>query len=100
MVAGPYCCPEGTLERMSDEALDRAAFAEALVAQMARVGTSKRDLGRAARISESTIGNYCRGERTPRFPELLRLAKALDIDATELAGQAMAVRERMRGDKS
>jgi hypothetical protein len=87
-----------------DVTLARAAFAEALRVQMARMGINKRDLAYLTRrsgqagISEGTIGKYYRAEQTPRWTEQVQLAAALDITVVDLIANAVAVYERLKSE--
>lgn len=89
----------------SDVTLARAAFAEALRVEMARVGVNLRDLSNLTRaggsvgIAETTIGKYTRGERTPRWTEQLQLADALDMPVVELIAHAVGVYERLQAEQ-
>lgn len=79
-----------------DVDLARTAFAAALRVEMARAGLNKRSLGAASGLSEGTIGNYTRGEQTPRIPEMIRLAKALGVEVDVFFDRIMVERRRIK----
>lgn len=86
----------------SDVTLARDAFAKALRLELARADLTVRDLshltrrGGAKGIAETTLGHYVRGERSPRWPEQVQIAKALDIDVVSLITTAVEMYEELQ----
>lgn len=86
----------------SDVTLARDAFAQALRLELARANLTVRDLshltrrGGAKGIAETTLGHYVRAERSPRWPEQVQIAEALDIDIVDLITRAVEAYKQMQ----
>ena len=61
-------------------------FAQALKDRRKQRGLTQWDLGKAIKVSGSTINHFERGRHTPTLPHFCGLLKRLDIASTELLG--------------
>lgn len=53
-----------------------------------RQGVSQEELANRSRLHRTYVGGIERGERNPSFTSLLRLAKVLDVETSELVAHA------------
>lgn len=89
-----------------DATLARMAFARALRFELEVAGLTLRDLSRLTRregakgIGETTLGHYVRAERSPRWPEQVQIADALDIDVVDLITTAVTMYNRLQEDRT
>jgi transcriptional regulator with XRE-family HTH domain len=74
----------GTLE-------PKAALGRVVRERRVEQGLSQEQLAHAARLHRNYVGGIERGERNPAYLNLLKLASALDLSASELLAQAEAL---------
>jgi transcriptional regulator with XRE-family HTH domain len=67
---------------------DHRALGQAVRAARAQRGLSQMDLAARSGMHRSYIGGIERGERSISYSNLLRVAAALGVDASELVAQA------------
>ncbi len=53
-----------------------------------RQGVSQEELANRSRLHRTYVGGIERGERNPSFTSLLRLAKVLDVETSELVAHS------------
>ena len=59
---------------------------ERLLALMQEKGLSTRDLGNGCGISHATIARYIKGERQPKYEQVVAMAKSLGVSPEWLLG--------------
>jgi len=62
-----------------------ATFSEQLQAERRKRDLTQGQLAAAAGVPVGTLRDYEQGKRTPLFPNVLKLAKALGVDCTVFA---------------
>jgi transcriptional regulator with XRE-family HTH domain len=75
-----------------------AALGHAIRALRAEAGISQEELAYRCGLHRTYVGGIERGERNPSYANLLKLARALDVDASELLARAERA-QREDGDR-
>lgn len=69
---------------MSDDDLASRTFGERVRARRSVLGLSQEDLAHRAGLHRTYIGSVERGERNVSLANIVRIARALGVDAAEL----------------
>lgn len=75
-----------------------AAFGRAIRRARLRLRISQEELGFRAGLHRTYVGGIERGEKNPSYDNLLKLADALGVRASELLRDAETSQERAGGD--
>lgn len=70
-----------------DKAKVSAALGESIAALRTAANISRAELGRRLKVSESSIGQYERGTRTPSFDTLYEMAEIFSVSLDVLCGR-------------